>query len=733
MEKITIDEQNKKRIQKYIKQSLTMYGYEKDIALLETKGQLTEELARKVFSMIMNKAQMIREILTPEENDEFLEEMTEIYSKYDKIPKPEQLEKYGFYDGAYKNIELEDVYKNMQTAFEVLELDTKYYECKDLRDIASTVINSIDGIAKYKIELQPEVKTELQGIQEELRNLLAQDKTDIKAIQDRVDKYNAHAMDIWNDYLTSVDDTKSSEYRWVVHNLTKGELQGDFRDKYMSTSIITNNTMGLYGRANYGLIIKPKHIVSASYKDSYTLNTRENEENLFNIRRPPLMLPQEIEEICMQQTIEANGELLNYEKAPIYPEIVVDDYEIEGMYYISNGEHELARNYDRARKMAEERGLPLIERDISRYRAEHGLEPMTEIAKRSLCGDILQKCCDGDKELQEVYNKYYHDFVDTHFQEFYEQYMKLKEQGDYSKDDILQVFAELARDDIHFNKIPQSVEEMYLTDEEKEERRLEREYGINNISDRENLQHKLEKIVSDGIQYSAYKDNPDAEEQFEEIKTVIPQFEEFKEFYLQLRVAGIEDELYEGIDYKTISYAELLERAKAIVKEHEKIKQQSEIKQDKKEQTEVANTDVKTTEETEQDNSIGAEINEFGEIIRHRNVEIPREIETVKEVTLAKKSNEGEKTKKEKISPMKEFVRDEVKNTEQQMQVADPQATDLWVKRFSSWYSVLDRVNQKAKTEFLKMKSDIIKAIREKIKERSNQHEFNKNQDQNER
>ena len=734
MENIKIDEKNKKRIQRYIKQQVGFYGYEQDISLLEKDNILTEKLARKVFSKVMSRAQMIREILTPEENDEFLEKMTEVYSKYDKIPKPEQLKKYGFYDGAYKSMELEDVYKNMQTAFEVLELDAQYYECKDLRDIANTVINSINGIDKYKIELQPEVRTELQGIQEELRNLLAQDKTDVKEIQDRVDKYNAHAMDIWNDYLTSVDDTKSSEYRWVVHNLTKGELQGDFRDKYMSTSIITNNAMGLYGRANYGLIIKPKHIVSASYKDSYTLNTREDEENLFNIRRPPLMLPQEIEEICMQQTIEANGELLNYEKAPIYPEIVVDDYEIEGMYYISNGEHELARNYDRARKMAEERGLPLIERDISQYRTEHGLEPMTEIAKRSLCGDILQRCCDGDKELQEAYSKYYHDFVDTHFQEFYEQYMKLKEQGDYSKDDILQVFAEIARDDIHFRKIPQSVEEMYLTDEEKKERRLEREYGINNISDRENLQHRLEKIVSDGIQYSAYKDNPDAEKRFEEIKTIIPQFKEFKEVYLQLRVAGIEDELYKGIDYKTVSYAELLERAKAIVKEHEEIKQQSETQQDEKkqeqEQVEVADTDVETiekaTEETEQDNnSTGVEINEFGKIIRHGNIEIPRQIETFEETALTKKSKEIEKTKEEKIRPMEESIRDEVgdevKNTEQQMQVANPQTTDLWVKRFSSWYSAMDRVSQKAKAKFVKMKLDIIKAISEKMKNKDMQ------------
>lgn len=244
MSVITLDKKNKKIIQKYIKQEIGFIGYEDDIELLEQNNQLTEELARKVFSMVMSRAQMIRDILTPEDNDEFLEQMNEVYSKYDEIPKPEQLKKYGFYDGAYRNMELEDVYANMQTAFEVLELDTKYYACRDLRDIANTVINSINGIDKYKIELQPEVRNELQEIQQELKNLLAQQRTDIQAIQDKVDKYNSQAMNIWNEYLTSVDDTKSSEYRWVVHNLTKGELQGDFRDKYMSTSIITNNAMG---------------------------------------------------------------------------------------------------------------------------------------------------------------------------------------------------------------------------------------------------------------------------------------------------------------------------------------------------------------------------------------------------------------------------------------------------------------------------------------------------------
>ena len=75
MEKIILDEQNRKRIQKFIKQELGFYGYEQDIEILERTGELTEELARKVFTEIMNDAHRTRTMLEPEEDSEFREEI----------------------------------------------------------------------------------------------------------------------------------------------------------------------------------------------------------------------------------------------------------------------------------------------------------------------------------------------------------------------------------------------------------------------------------------------------------------------------------------------------------------------------------------------------------------------------------------------------------------------------------------------------------------------------------
>ena len=56
------------------------------------------------------------------------------------------------------------------------------------------------------------------------------------------------------------------------------------------------------------------------------------------------------------------------------------------------------------------------------------------------------------------------------------------------------------------------------------------------------------------------------------------------------------------------------------------------------------------------------------------------------------------------------------------------------MNRFNGWYSAIDRVSQNVKDKFVKMKSDIIKAISEKLKEKTNFRQVNaQEQDTNER
>ena len=101
-------------------------------------------------------------------------------------------------------------------------------------------------------------------------------------------------------------------------------------------------------------------------------------------------------------------------------------------------------------------------------------------------------------------------------------------------------------------------------------------------------------------------------------------------------------------------------------------------------------------------------------------------------------SKQYEEQQPEKIRPreksLKDEVGDEFRTTEQQMKKQDNPAVDLWMNRFNGWYSAIDRVSQSVKNKFVKMKSDIVKAISEKLKEKTNFRQVNtQEQDTNER
>ncbi len=105
------------------------------------------------------------------------------------------------------------------------------------------------------------------------------------------------------------------------------------------------------------------------------------------------------------------------------------------------------------------------------------------------------------------------------------------------------------------------------------------------------------------------------------------------------------------------------------------------------------------------------------------------------EVTASKQYEEQQPGKiRPREKSLKDEVGDEFRTTEQQMQKQDNPSVDFWMNRFNGWYSAIDRVSQTVKNKFVKMKSDIIKTISEKLKERNNHRQFyTQEQDTNER
>lgn len=145
---------------------------------------------------------------------------------------------------------------------------------------------------------------------------------------------------------------------------------------------------------------------------------------------------------------------------------------------------------------------------------------------------------------------------------------------------------------------------------------------------------------------------------------------------------------------------------------------------------------METRIEKSEQNTTGVKINEYGKIIREGQTETIPVVESAA-TTQTEASKKTQIISEEKIRPKEKSIRDEVgdevKKEEQQMQEINNPTMDLWMNRFNNWYSSIDRVSQAVKAKFVKMKSDIIKVISKKIKERSNKQEISKNQDQNER
>ena len=477
LQNFKLNEELKKRILAFLETKREEMLYEEKYPYLQ-KEELSLKEFGSIFQMLLEEAKGTKKVTGIPKDGEFESAFQSAYAKLEKGPiNPgdllELLHKVSFEE--YEKI----ISQSMNDCLDVIELGNKYDLVLDLRLLAKNAIESIDGLEKYNINVSPEVSSQMFEIQKKLKLLLADKTIDIQGIRKEIDKYNVHALAIWDDYLSQSENGENSGFRWIVHNLTHGELKGDFKDPYMSTSLITNNAMGVFGRNKFGLKIKPKHIVAASNRDVATANDGSgwagHRKRLFLTLPAPIMLPQEVEQKCIQDTLDANGEELNYDEVPIYSEVVVDDFEIESIYYISNGEHELAPDYESAKSMAEERGLPLHELDISKHRAEHGLQPMTDKMKKEFLSNILWKCCKDKELLKNTFSIHSDKFVEEHYQEFSDKFIELKEKGDYTTEDILRAFAEIVRDDLHFGEIAQNIDEQYPIKEKEEPELIQQE------------------------------------------------------------------------------------------------------------------------------------------------------------------------------------------------------------------------------------------------------------------
>ena len=488
MEKIIVDEDTKQRIYAHIQSTIGYYReYEDEIKTFNMDGTLNREFATRILENLVYACKQIKLQLKPDE--EFENEILESNQLFDSVPKSNDYDENEYTRNSnvaeYVNMGMEEIYANIKKCIEVEEIYDKVHFIQNLRERAYATIESITSIAGHEIYAPIEQRESLKQLCEKLKGLISQKKTDVNAIQMCIQKYNKIASQVWNTYLSK----NTEEPKWLVHNISKGAFEGNFDKKYMSTSLVTSRTMGLFSSStgnNFGFIIKPKNIISASGHDTFTNNSPVINQYMKTFscgNTPPIKLPWEIEEECIKRTIESNGEMLNYDNRNIYSEIVVDEFEIEAMYYRSNGEGELAPNYEAAKKMAEERGVELKELDISKYREAQGLEAMTEgMQKKFLC-NILRKNFMSEEQIKKVMghrrskeNDIEEQFIERHYKEFYQRYLQLRNSGEYTKEDILQEFLNMSSD-----KEMEEMNDFYIQRKEKTDQPEVYSYEESNI------------------------------------------------------------------------------------------------------------------------------------------------------------------------------------------------------------------------------------------------------------
>ena len=611
---IVISDKTKNRILQFIddnalERSFNSSFIENALQDLESNNKLNEYVARKVLEEIYEKGGNIRDVVTHDK--EFEARFTKAFENYDELPKPDDY-------GTFENNDLseEQIVKSIESCFDLTELSDEYYTARDTRKIAEEAIRSIEFLNKNGVEVSTETRAKLEEATTKLQSLLAQEITDVASLQEGIDGYNDGAMQVWKSFLSD-PSREGGDENYVIHNFTSGQVKGEFRDKYMSTSLITKNARGIYGSSGFGYIVKPKHIVAADSEDTYTINNSHN-DNRVTIIKHPIKLPQQIEAEMMETCRSVNGEILNSDKASIYSEIVVDEYEIEGIFLMTNGEKELNQHYREAVELAKEKGVPFKDIDIAKDREEQGLDPLSPEMKKGLCRRVLFSYCEHEQYgvHEGNYAKFSSEFIENNYEEFAERFLAIKGQEGYTAETIEKSFRTMildnaikSKDGIHiFDKESISHNQGYFLGKVTEE---EFKYIV---SSRYDLV-KCESLEEFKERYAEFKDRVVQSKYFDESQEYLDEMFAGNEALIGKNLSDEELEQIFNSEDRSLSGVVI------YVQDRDKEQVEATVPEETIEHDEPTQpvAEEKEVEIPIEDNEV--HINEYGEIIRPNNVQ----------------------------------------------------------------------------------------------------------------
>lgn len=229
-------------------------------------------------------------------------------------------------------------------------------------------------------------------------------------------------------------------FTFIVHVPTEGtNNNSDEKFPITSASLITDKSMGLFHDGSYGefgyildfdlenfIVSSTSDLFSSLYpqeeynNEDYYLQFYKNDmyvvdtdDELFEMSETCIPIPNYMEQVNTNTTIEVNGEPLNYDNREIYNEIVLfnnDKLKKVGVFVRTVGDKNFNNDYLMAKQLANKTGLPLIEIDKSLYREKIGLKSLTPAETKIVINNVSRRI-KNDHELYAIFQQKYTELV----------------------------------------------------------------------------------------------------------------------------------------------------------------------------------------------------------------------------------------------------------------------------------------------------------------------------------
>ncbi len=320
---------------------------------------------------------------------------------------------------SYINNEI-DIVPIIDKAIELIEYNFNLYKLGDLINAKENILENLQYI--FTDEEVNKIKNEYEQ---------ALDNFEINKIEDILKSCNQLITNHWQKFITKPEDIQKNiqnglPFYFLGHSTNSTEFKPPFFTRFVSSSLLCKDLTDTH-HAGFGFIIAPTNIVGAKSKDMYIDNAAYRPDEIALYSTIPLIdTPEKILKEALALKESNKKRKLNYK---VYTETVTDGFTPIGIFCITDGSKTLNSNYNYAIKL--QKGFPSL--------------PFVEIDKTLCTNDNLENCShliDVIMEKLDNHKYYISTHRDLRFRLFWEKFMALKKQGNYTEEDILKIYKE---------------------------------------------------------------------------------------------------------------------------------------------------------------------------------------------------------------------------------------------------------------------------------------------------